>query len=368
MVTGTINAPAAGFGFPDAAAGALARAKAENAAGGVGGRQIHVTVCNDQAVVQDAVKCAEQAIANHDAAVLTGFSPFSAQVVQVLQQGGVPYVASDSPALDTTDTSAVSYPLSGNYPLDGVESAAIAQKLNCKTVGMLTVQDAAANDAIAEEKAAATFYGLKFAAATLPITQADPTASLQTLLSDGMHCIFFDVATPQSIAVIKEMHTIAPKVVLMAGEQNFPTATLQNLGPLANGLYLMSPMYPLDYDGTQAMREFGKEWEQYGAAASKGFQTQNALLTWTGMQLLIDAAGRIKGDVTPSAMRSALNGVSGLTLSTFPGTYAAGGSSVPKFSRIANFTRPIEVARDGKVDYKGSVNLQTATAAVFAHS
>jgi|GEM_PF-5939745 len=80
--------------FPEITTGAEACFEAINATGGIGGRPIEFRKCNDSADPVQGESCARDLIDAGAIAVLGGicFSCFSAPVVDVLGQAGVPYV------------------------------------------------------------------------------------------------------------------------------------------------------------------------------------------------------------------------------------------------------------------------------------
>ena len=80
--------------FPEISAGAEACFAAINATGGINGRPIDFQKCNDSADAVQGEKCARDLIDAGATAVIGGicFSCFSAPVVDVLGQAGVPYV------------------------------------------------------------------------------------------------------------------------------------------------------------------------------------------------------------------------------------------------------------------------------------
>src|ERR1700728_1260690 len=62
------------FSYPEGRDAILAAVKYYNAHGGFSGHQVQVTVCNDQGNPNLARQCAQQAVSDHDVAVLGSYS------------------------------------------------------------------------------------------------------------------------------------------------------------------------------------------------------------------------------------------------------------------------------------------------------
>jgi branched-chain amino acid transport system substrate-binding protein len=357
MVLSTIAAPAAGFGFPEIAAGAQARVRAQNAASGAGRPHISLTICNDQSIVQKATACAIQAVNGHYAAVIGVFTPFGAEVIPILAKAGIPFVGNEPPAEDVSVTSPVAYVLNGGSTIDSLAMAVEATRLGCANLGILSEGTAAGVAILNQDEAAAKVMGItKVEGATIPLTEADPTAALQNLISGGATCIYHGVDATQELAVAQTLHTIAPTVKQIASAITYPNTTVARLGSIVNGLYLVSSMYPVNDASTSAMRQWGTDWSSLKSSAPKALF---GLQAWTATQLIIDAAGRVSGTVTASTLRQALNGIKGLNLGTFPGDYTAADSNIPKLARVGSLTDSIGVVHNGQIVYAGAVDARS---------
>ena len=96
LVIGSLQTDAsASAAFPEITEGVKACFDAINATGGINGRPIDYRRCNDNADAVVGEKCARDFIDAKAIAVIGGicFSCFSAPIVDVLDKGGVPYVA-----------------------------------------------------------------------------------------------------------------------------------------------------------------------------------------------------------------------------------------------------------------------------------
>src|SRR5204863_2229965 len=77
---------------PEDAAAGKAAVKAVNAAGGVNGHPLELSVCDDKFDPNGAAECARQAVSQKVAAVVSLNSGFGDKVITILDAAGIPSV------------------------------------------------------------------------------------------------------------------------------------------------------------------------------------------------------------------------------------------------------------------------------------
>ena len=82
--------------YPEAPPAFEAEVQKINEAGGIEGREIDLTICNDQGNPQVASHCAQEAVEKHDVAVMGSYSVQAAAFIPILESAHIPYVGADA--------------------------------------------------------------------------------------------------------------------------------------------------------------------------------------------------------------------------------------------------------------------------------
>ena len=100
------------FSYPEGRDAILAAVQYYNSQGGFNGHKVQVTVCNDQGNPNLARQCAQQAVSDHDVAVLGSYSQQGPTILPILEAAHIAYVGATAQS-PTDGTSPVSFPLEG---------------------------------------------------------------------------------------------------------------------------------------------------------------------------------------------------------------------------------------------------------------
>ena len=128
----------AALSLPDAEAAMEAKVKAVNAAGGIGGKTIHLTVCNDQLNPNQSAACARQAVSDGVVAVVASYEPYTAQVLPILESAKIPF--SNAEGINARDAnSPIEFPLTGGVITQYAAQGVALGKAGCKNAGIIAV-------------------------------------------------------------------------------------------------------------------------------------------------------------------------------------------------------------------------------------
>lgn len=125
--------------FLDAAEASTAFEKWTNAHGGVGGRPIEITICDDRGETAQASACARQAVEEEDVAVIGSFSFFGETIVPILEKGGVPWFGTCCATSAAELKSPDSFPV-GSQPAYAAAMVAKAYEEGCENFNAVIIE------------------------------------------------------------------------------------------------------------------------------------------------------------------------------------------------------------------------------------
>jgi ABC-type branched-subunit amino acid transport system substrate-binding protein len=321
------------FSYPEGRDAILAAVKYYNAHGGFSGHQVQVTVCNDQGNPNLARQCAQQAVSDHDVAVLGSYSQQGPTVLPILQAAHIAYVGAtaQSPA-DTT--SSVSFPLEG---LNQVVFGGIgygATITGCKKAGIL-IENYGTTTPLAEQsvEAGMAINGGK-------VVKIENTGSnlssyapaISVMESAGAQCLATIMPPDQIPVIFQEMRQSAdPKIPMINAQDSFSTAALQQLGSVADGMILSSSTYPPSSTKAPVPMVVSEIKKYVPSAAISQFSLQG----WAAVDLLRDALAGVSGTVTGQALLKAFSSLSNAsTGGLYPPYTTTSPGPVPNAPRI----------------------------------
>ena len=125
--------------FVDAAEASVAFEKWTNAHGGIGGRPIKITICDDRGETTQAATCARQAVEEKDVAVIGSFSFFGETIVPILEKGNVAWFGTCCATSAAELKSDISFPV-GSQPAYAAAMVAKAFEEGCETFNAVIIE------------------------------------------------------------------------------------------------------------------------------------------------------------------------------------------------------------------------------------
>jgi ABC-type branched-subunit amino acid transport system substrate-binding protein len=331
MAIGTFQSAA--LSLPDAEAAMKAHVAQINDAGGINGRKINLTVCNDKFDPNTAADCARQAASKRVVAVLAGYEPYAPQVTPVLEAAKIPYVYNGVYA-DVDGQSAISFPrdsgLMGGYGSLGIELA----KAGCKKAG--AVVNSTANTIQGAqwlERGLAT-QGAQLVQVSVGQTQPDFVAPVAKLLSQGIDCLVPVTAPDQGQKVVGALSQSGRHLKLGAVSSEFGSSALTAMGAAADGMLIVGQEYrPTDAD-VPAVKEVLDGTHKYQPDVP--VTTKFAIAGWASVTALQQVLGTVQGSVTSAGVLDAIKKFSPDTKLYAKETYG-GTPLVAQYPQIMNW-------------------------------
>jgi ABC-type branched-subunit amino acid transport system substrate-binding protein len=287
-----------GANSPESDVAIRAAVLAANNAGGINGVKVKVVSCNDQSDPNQAAACARQAVADKVAAVIVGYTAEDEDALPIVAAAKIPYIEAES-----TGTASATNPDAFIVSSGGVGTSMMhglaTEMLGCKTHAVLVNNVPAGiqlGNAVAAEIQAAGGTAVQL---QVTPTEADFAPVVATAYSKGAQCFDLVLTLSQSEALVEAVRSSAhPTAMVGAVTAGFPPASLKALGSKADGLILTQ-----QYSSPQPS-EVVTDMKAVDPSAPV---TTFAIDGWTGAQVFLKAAERVKGTVDAASVLNSLN-------------------------------------------------------------
>jgi hypothetical protein len=254
---------------------------------------VKVVTCDTQGSVTASQTCEHNAVADHVAAVVLGYSAIASDQ-SILTQAGIPVIGT----ADTT--SPTSFALSnGNGEYAGIGIG--LSKGGCTRLGILYLDgtDFLANNIVA----GATWQSVTKAA--IPINAPDLTPSVAKLAEGKVGCIAISTEPNTVVQAMTAIKQTGLNVKVAMVSALLSPQVLKSLGSTANGIISVENQA----DPAVSSPVITEITNDMKAINAKAPVTPIAVLSWASARLIVDAAQTITGPVTSASMLAALNGL-----------------------------------------------------------
>lgn len=302
--------------FPQMKVGISSAVDTINANGGINGHPLKLTTCNDQDNPNVAQSCAQQAVSNHDVAVVTGNDSNSKSVIPTLQQAGIPFVGNITNSL-LDATSSISFPAApGGFNGNGADAVA-AKAAGCKKAVTVTVIVPGATKTIEDTTLAglkrAGVPNLKTINVSLSATNFAPVVAAAK--AEHADCLVAVVSEPETTAIMSQVHQTGAGIkLLVAGVNTAPLDTLHGVG---NGVYMFSfSSVPGESNPPAGLKKVVSDIKKYGGSNTSISPTSFG--GFASVLLVADALRQIHGTYTAKSVLAAMGN---LTKASTDGVY-----------------------------------------------
>jgi ABC-type branched-subunit amino acid transport system substrate-binding protein len=288
--------------------------------------QITIITCDTKSDSAAADQCEEEAVQDHVAAVIVGFSDIG-QDQSILTAAGIPVIG-DAES-DSKATTAFSL-ANGDAEYYGI-GIGLAEA-GCSSYGTLYLDG---TDVLANAiKSGAATKGLKEAArAAIADNAPDLAPAIAELTSANVPCIALSVTPPQIVQAVTAIDQTGKTIKVAAVSAIFISQILSALGSKLNGAVSINQVRNVPDPAAP-----GSAMIQADMAAidPKAPITQLAVIAWVSAKLILDALPSIHGAVTASSMLTALNGLRDANTYGMTPPFSAIPLSNPEFTRMFN--------------------------------
>jgi ABC-type branched-subunit amino acid transport system substrate-binding protein len=302
MTVAIVGSPVADY--PEVQEDAAAAVDAINKEGGVNGHEIEGLFCNTKGDANVALDCAREAVKEGVVAMVGGIDLYDSQTFPVFEAAGIPIVGEWSDGDPTDAESEYSFPMNsgswGSYATTVYSMKSMGKKK--LTVAPLdlpgAITQAELNEAAAEEAGLELTEQVK-----IPIEGVtDYTPYAQQISSNGAEGVVPLVGPAAFEGLVKANESIGIEptlgVCIICGES-------------APGLLLGSP-YPL----ATKIKPFNEQREAagLGAVSPTDSNVYSGLNAWLAVHAFAEVAKQVKGEISNSTMKEALEAAKGINV------------------------------------------------------
>jgi ABC-type branched-subunit amino acid transport system substrate-binding protein len=325
-----------------------AAVKQINASGGVNGRKLKLTTCNDQYEAQSALRCAQQAVSDKNVIAvvgsLTGFGP---QIMPLMEKAKLPVVGSD--ALAPIDaTSPMAFLIDTGVPGPDIAMPSIAKKyLGATKVAVIQEDQAQTAANIPYFTTGAKQAGIPISKyITVPADATDYSSYVSQAEDSGAEGLMSTMQGPQDLATWKALASSRSKVKLLVSGSSVGQDQVTQAGSIAEGTYLVNGV-PTPDDSTSTGAAFLSTMKKYAPANTE--LNGLGVRAWASVHLVAQVVGGIKGSVDRASTLSALQGVHDMSFMWIKSLSFDKAGPIPSLPRIVATTMFPSVVKNGKI-------------------
>ncbi len=307
MTVTTLNA--AGPTYQNIANTAEVYADYINARGGVAGRPLEVTVCDEQFDPAVATTCARQAVDEGMVSIVGSFTFFAESIVPVIAESSITWFGPCCPITPSELTSPYSFPI-GNQPMYAVGAVKRAVEDGCSAINAVIIEGAEIFVPPMENAIAA--LGQSFGEViSLPATAQDYSAEVARA-TDGADCVIGIISETPYITWNTAWTQSGTEAVQYGPQGNLNEVSAAGNEESTNG-DVIAGMYP-DIS-TAPFDEYRVALDEAGLDTSElDYNSLGGMGTWAAFVGFTQIAETIDGDITAESFFEAASATSNLDL------------------------------------------------------
>jgi branched-chain amino acid transport system substrate-binding protein len=346
MTVTTLNA--AGPTYQNIANTALAYADYINARGGIAGRPLEVTVCDEQFDPAVATTCAREAVAEGMVSVVGSFTFFAESIVPVIAESDITWFGACCPITPSELTSPHSFNI-GNQPMYAVGAVKRAVDDGCTSINTVIIEGADAIFLTPMENAMAALGQSFGEIVILPATAQDYSSEVAQA-SDGADCVVGIVSETSYITWNTAWTQSGTEAVQYGPQGNLNEVSAAGNEESTDG-DIIAGMYP-DIS-TAPWAEYRIALDEAGLDTSElDYNSLGGMGTWAAFVGFTMIAEGIEGEITAASFFEAASNTSNLDLNgmvpvlDFTQEWTDG---LPGYERLFNRSVTYSKLENGKV-------------------
>ncbi|MGH9920137.1 MAG: ABC transporter substrate-binding protein [Nitrososphaerales archaeon] len=295
-----LTAPAEGFNFTEAAGGAEAAVDAVNAAGGIHGHKLELTICNGKGTPNAEDACARTAVKSKAVATIGG-AMFINAMAPILCPAHIAEIM-ENPALpaELAKTATCVFPVNGSAFLGSIGELEMATKYIHATKVSLMAVGSAAGALYASVKAVAPSLGAKVVE-TVTVTGSTTTLTpdVEQAASNGSQAIILLMPPTNSARVIAALHENdikVPPITITLTPQD-----LKSLGSTVAGAYEINYFPTLNDTAVPGVKMFLSEMKKYEPTT---LLDGTSMIPWLGVHMFAEVASKLKTVTRQSVLQA----------------------------------------------------------------
>ena len=307
MTVTTLNA--AGPTYENIAITADLYADYINAQGGIAGRPLEVTVCDEQFDPAVAATCARQAVEEDMVSVVGSFTFFAESIVPVIADSSITWFGPCCPITPSELTSPYSFPI-GNQPMYAVGAVKRAVEDGCENINAVIIDGAQVFQTPMDNAMSA--LGKEFGDVVILPPTAQDYSSEVAQATEGADCVISIISETPFITWNTAWAQSGTDAQQYGPQGNLNAVSARGNEEATDG-NIIAGMYP-DIS-TEPWAEYRAALEEAGIdQEANDFNSLGGLGTWAAYVAFAQIAETIDGDITAESFYEAANTTSNLDL------------------------------------------------------
>jgi branched-chain amino acid transport system substrate-binding protein len=300
----TLESP--NFSAPQVQAALDAAVEALNARGGIKGRPVKVTYCNDKFDANAAGACARQVVDSGEVAVVGSLSPVFPAAAPALEGAKVPWIGGlgSNPA---ELKSPISYPFQSATASTTAGLVRFLADKGAAKIALITGDDASSLAIPDQARAAAATGGAELGKVVSGANgHADWSAEVSAATSGDPDAVAFFGTGADVAKVVTGLRQSGYEGMIGVPGSVFTPQVIGALGSAADGVYAALRLGSPDDTSNPEVVRFRNELKAHDP---KVVPDEIALNTWTALQLFAKVVEGIDGEITPASVIVAFDGL-----------------------------------------------------------
>ena len=307
MTVTTLNA--AGPTYENIAITADLYADYINAQGGIAGRPLEVTVCDEQFDPAVAATCARQAVEEDMVSVVGSFTFFAESIVPVIADSSITWFGPCCPITPSELTSPYSFPI-GNQPMYAVGAVKRAVEDGCENINAVIIDGAQVFQTPMDNAMRA--LGMEFGDVVILPPTAQDYSSEVAQATEGADCVISIISETPFITWNTAWAQSGTDAQQYGPQGNLNAVSARGNEEATDG-NIIAGMYP-DIS-TEPWAEYRAALDEAGIDQEENdFNSLGGLGTWAAYVGFAQIAETIDGDITAESFYEAANTTSSLDL------------------------------------------------------
>jgi ABC-type branched-subunit amino acid transport system substrate-binding protein len=310
MTVTTLNS--AGPVYPNIANTAMAYQDYINARGGIAGRPLEVTVCDEMGDAAVATTCARDAVENDVVSVVGSFTFLAESIVPVLADAGISWFGPCCPITPSELTGPTSFPI-GNQPMYAVGAVSRAVQDGCQAISAVIIDGA--QIFIPPMQNAIQALGQEFVGDPIilpPTAEGGYAAEVAEATSGGVDCVIMIVSETPFITWNTAWTQSGTEARQYGPQGNLNAISAAGNEEATDG-DVIAGMYP-DIS-TEPWTEYRQALEEGGYdLTEQDYNSLGGMGTWAAFTAFKQIAESIEGEITAASFLEAASNTSNLDL------------------------------------------------------
>lgn len=305
----------AGLGEPEKAALEMEQERI-NAGGGVNGRPIELIFEDDATDEAKAVAAASKLIDQDGVVALIGATGTGQTMAMrsEVDRAGIPQVSMAGGTVITAQFDPLVFATPWSNTIVVPYTMKVLADAGIKKIGVITDTGGFGKDGLAVLEAEAPKAGIEIVSSqTFNPGDADMSTQVTKLKNSDADALVIWSAGKEAAIIAKNAKDLGVTVPVFGSHGNARVEFIQGAGPASEGIkiaagkILVPEAYGADSEGFKVATDFVKRFTEKTGAAPSTFAGH----AYDALYLIVEAAGRIDGEITPAALRDQIEATQG---------------------------------------------------------